>query len=103
MLHLWNMNNGMVEDPPHNNYYFGNWNEFIASGISFDDLPVYWIWIDSTAEEYEDFEFEEDQLTLVYLSLAPCMPYVIRINVNKNEEKKIEKWLLKHQFLERGG
>jgi hypothetical protein len=98
----------MVEDPPHFVTRFNNWNQFILSeewnrNYIYGCLPAYWIWVDSEDEEYEDFSFDNDELTLVYLSLAPCNARVIRIDVDKNDEEDIKQWLTHHNFLHIGG
>lgn len=108
MLHLWNINNQVVEDVNPYTYSFDNWDAFIVSDIwnrnvIYGCISAYWVWIDAEDEEYEDWSLEGDELTLVYLSLAPCSARVIRINVDKKDEVNIEKWLMENEFLKMGG
>lgn len=108
MEHLWEMNSGMVEDPVNYIYRYENWGQFILDKIwnsnqIYGCIPAYWIWFDCKDQEYQDFGFEQDELTLVYLSLAPCDARVVRINVDKNDEKEIKAWLEQHNFLNLGG
>jgi hypothetical protein len=102
MEHLWKQNTGMVEDSTDMNRY-DSWSNFILSEVwntnyFYNCIPVYWVWIDSQSDEYIDFEFDSDELTLVYLSLAPCNARTIKINVKKSEERKIMDWLIKYHF-----
>lgn len=100
--HLWELNDSLVEETGNDSYY-DNWDDFIKSEIwksnyFYGCLPVYWIWVDKESEIF-DYDEIKDQLTLVYLSLAPCDARPIFINIKRENEKDVEVWLKEHKFL----
>ena len=85
---------------------FYSWKEFIASEewnhnwIS-GCKPVHWNWCDKQSEDYESFSGDDgiDYLDLVWLSMAPCRANHIRVDVTKEEEPEVKRWLIEHKFI----
>ena len=105
MTHLWDINSGCVEDPLFT-FYNESWQEFKKekswlSNALYGTIPVYWVWIKPGVGNWEDFSEDEsnEELILVFLSLAPCNPYVLHIPVTEDDEVSVERWLKKHGFL----
>lgn len=99
--HLWEHNDSLVEETKSTEYFY-NWEDFVISKLwnsnyYYGCLPAYWVWTDKESEIFD--EECEDKLILVYLSLAPCDARSIFIDIKRENEDEVRKWLVKHNFL----
>jgi hypothetical protein len=103
---LWSLTQGSIEygDP----FFYDNWNDFIQgepwnSNVLSGTIPTFWKVYHPDDPDFDD-EYDITSLGLVYTSLAPLRAISVQIELDPNEDqRKIERWLTRHGFLDRGG